>query len=58
MRRTEYWRWGAPQILQQVSSEEGARAAAALEPAPASPAVGAQLGALGDFLLARLAHGV
>ena len=45
-------------MLQQVSSAEGARAAAALEAAPASPAVGAQLGALGDFLLARLAHEV
>ena len=46
------------QMLQQVSSEEGARAAAALGAAPAKSAAGAQLGALGDFLLARSAPGV
>jgi len=48
------------QMLQRVSSEEGARAAAALGDAPAAgPAArgGApQLGALGSFLLARRAH--
>lgn len=50
----------AAQMVQRVSSEEGARAAAALGAASgtglAGRPAGAQLGALGDFLLARSAE--